>query len=215
VSENVHIGRKKYTLHRAALKKWLELEDIRLSIKKAADSENKQVSELIYTYLSVAFDIHDIKWDTLTWIRIAEIYSTIIMLNLPKLEFPILKAKVQDDRKVAWEYDGRTWYLWSHLLMSKYGWHLDCVASMDIDDALALIQEILIEEQIEKEWEWSLSEIAYPYDENSKSNKFSPLERPDWMSAPTKIEPIKKVKILRKHMPIGNIVSMVDDTKSA
>ena len=213
-NQNIKIGNKKYAIHRATLKKWLELEDIRLGIKKATDSKDKHVSELIYTFLSVAFGIPDINWDTLTWIRVAEIYTKIITLNLPKYNFPILNIDSSDGGKVAWDYEGRTWYLWSHMVMSKYGWHLDYVANLDIDDALALIQEILIEEQTAKEWEWSLSEIAYPYNENSKSNKFVPLERPKWMRVEQKIEPVKKVKILRKHMPIGNIVRAVDAKSS-
>jgi len=208
VSEKVHVGKQQYILHRAKLKRWLVLEDTRSSIKEAADSGDEQLAELIFSYLSVAFDVQDIGWSSLPWLQVAELYTTALTVNLPRLSFPILQVHVKDEREVAWDYDGRTWYLWSHMIMSSYSWTLNYVSKLDIDDALALIQEILIEEQTAKEWDWSLSEIAYPYNESTKKSEFKPLEKPEWMRVQGEIKPIKKIKILRKHMPIGNVVKL-------
>lgn len=203
----VNIGRDEYTLTRARLKSWLALEDLRLSIKKAAEDGDEQLVELIYSYLSAAFGVHDIIWSSLEWIRVAELYITAQTINLPTLSFPILTIRVQDDREVSWDYEGRTWYLWSHLIMAKYGWSIQYTADMDIDDALALIQEILIEEQTAKEWDWSLSDKAYKYNEHTKVSEFVPLEKPEWMRVQREIKPIEEVRMPIKFAPVGNVVS--------
>jgi len=62
-----------------------------------------------------------------------------------------------------------------------------------------------VDDQLDREFIYGLSEIAYHYDKNTKTRKFVPLPRPHWMRE--KIQPVKKFPILKAMMPMGNIIS--------
>jgi hypothetical protein len=122
----------------------------------------------------------------------------------PRAKLPILTTKhTKEDKKLSWDYDGRTWNFYSHLLASNYGWTLEYIGKLGIDEVIAKIQEILTEEQLNKEFQWSMSEIAYPYNKSTKKSEFKPLKRPYWMLA--EVTEIKKIKILKSLLPIGNV----------
>ena len=76
------------------------------------------------------------------------------------------------------------------------------------EDALRLIQEILVEEQLEREFWWSMSEASVTYDAQSKTTKPNPLPRPYFMKQ-AKIASVPKVKFLISDMPIGADFSSV------
>ena len=118
-------------------------------------------------------------------------------------------------KKPVWDYEGRTWYSWVHDLAHAYGWSMEYIAELDIDDASSLLQELIIDDQLEKEFYWMTSEIAYPYNESSKKSEFKPLDRPIWMR--DEIRSIKEgkdqtVRILKEHLPVGNIIKLYKDT---
>jgi len=203
----IKIDKKKYNLQRSNLRQWLHLEDIRSKIIEAAGNKNIElVVESMYSYISSAFRFN-LDLEDLPWIQVVEIYAEISLLNAPKLDFPILKVHSKKDQIPLWDYEGRTWYFWSHMLARNYGWNLDYIASLSIDDGIALIQEIMIDDQMKREWEWSLSEIAYSYNEKTKKSEFRELERPFWMFAQKEIKEPKKIKIRKDMLPIGNIIS--------
>jgi hypothetical protein len=77
---------------------------------------------------------------------------------------------------------------------------------LGIDDFYALLQELLTEEQLEKEWEHSLSEVAYQYDPASKTNSLVPLRRPSWMLRVVLSKASKEVP--SELMPKGLILSL-------
>lgn len=114
---------------------------------------------------------------------------------------------------VPWDYEGRTWYVWANLLAETYGWDLEYVANLEIEDAVSLVQEVFVNRQLEKEWEWDLSEKSVSYNEKTKTAKHIPLQRPSWMRVRAK--PPKKVKILKSMMPVGNIIDISGLTKNA
>jgi hypothetical protein len=179
-SIDVTIGNKKLSIDRAKLRQWLLLEDIREKIQLAAEVRDRQeVVTQIYSYLSAAFGI-DIDLDKCAWFEVIEVFTQVISLNVPRFDFPLLTSKL-DNQKVAWDYEGRTWYIWVHLL-ARYGWSMEYIANIDIDDALALAQEVAVEDQLEKEWAWGLSDKSTVYDKKGKNAKFKELPRPGWMT---------------------------------
>jgi hypothetical protein len=98
-----------------------------------------------------------------------------------------------------------------HIFSSTYGWDEDRIANLDIDTAIGLLQEILITEQLDHEWQFSITELAYPYNETTKKSSFRPLPRPDWMK---KIIP-KVTKIRKDFLPLGNIIGVEQKYASA
>lgn len=145
-------------------------------------------------------------WGKVSWYEFLEIYSTVIKENSPRLEFPILTESKKESKKLPWEYKGRNWYFWLNLFAKSYGWDSDTVSKLDIDTAIGLFQETEIDHQMNKEWEWSLSELAFPYNESTKKSEYKPLDRPYWM-LPIAEHP-KKVIVPKDMMPMGNVIDL-------
>lgn len=197
---------KRFLVSKAKLKRWFELEDIRRKIQLAT-GQGKNVSELICSYLSVA--ICDLNWLKLPWTDIIEDYALALNIHRPEKNHKIFLSKEQSKALT----DDGSWYSWANLFANKFGWSLEYIAELDIDDAISLIQEILYSDQLEKEWEWGLSEKSVSYDKASGKGKFVPLKRPDWM-VPTEIQkPAKSVKILKSMLPVGVVYGKPEDFK--
>lgn len=116
--------------------------------------------------------------------------------------------------KNRWDYEGRFLVQWINLLAKNYGWTVDYIRSLSIDLAVYFIQELYIDEQFDKEWSYSLSELAYKYDPNTKKSNFVPLSRPYWMQENVDAE-IKKIKIPKRLLPYGVTVVSGIETPNA
>ena len=203
---NKEITRKKF-------KQWFMLDELKGNILDCIHSGDNKFSEYIIEYVRMAFDLEDSTMlSELPWWEIAVAFERASLANLTKLKLPMLLKKGDEKKKdikevtYAWDYPERTWYFILHQFIYNYGWTIDTVENLDVDDALALLQEINISDQLNKEFYYSISEIAYPYDEARKLNVFKPMERPEWMKEFVKVLPPKKVKILKSMMPVGLII---------
>lgn len=199
---------------RATLYEWLRLEEIKERIFVAVEDRNKdEIAAQVYQYLSTATN-NKRDWSELSWLEIYHKFLEVEEVNTPTKPFPILRYSSDKDDK-GWTYEGRDWYYWLHVLSSNYSWDIDYIKELDIDDAIGLLQEILIDEQSDREFLWGMSELAYEYNENTKKSKLRPLDRPKWMQADRKKhKKIKKTKIRRDFMPLGNVVTWKEDAKS-
>jgi len=198
-----------YNVSRSTLRQWLELEEI---VKKIKEGKSKDKAKAIYSYLSIVLG-EDIDFSTVSWYETATAFGEIIALNTIKYDFPILKAKIKESF-VSWDYEGREFYIWAHMIAEKYGWEIEYISNLDIDDAVAFAQEIAISEQLNREWEWGLSENSIQWDKKGKG-KFKPLDRPDWMRIPYDREKeLRTTKILKSMLPVGIIVRGNDLLKS-
>ena len=197
---------------RLKLRKWAELEGIRKAIREyAKDGIYLPCVDLIYDTLRLCGVRGN--FSKKPWFKTVEVYADCYQKNLPRLKFPILSGEGSDET-VPWEYQGRDWYWWLNILAGKYGWEAGRVAEMDIDDAIGLYQEMEAQDQLEKEWEHGLSELAYEYSPATKKSKYKPLDRPKWMRMTKEMlkkKPVIKTKILASMMPIGNIVNLDEE----
>ena len=198
------LGNIKYPLVRSKLRAWLALEIFYSNIIEAAEVGNRDglVSSL-YSYVSTAFSISVEELQLLPWYEITRSFKEIYQINIPSINFPMLhkRIKKETNEEIGWEYSGRTWYIWLHLLAKEYGWSINYIEYLDIDDGIALLEEIMVNDQLNKEWEWSRSELAYSYNQNTKTSKFIPLERPEWMRPIPK--PAKSTRIRESDIPVG------------
>lgn len=198
----LQVGSKKLTVERPHLKKWMELEQI-----KAYETDKVKK---VYQYLSVFLDLPELEFDILAWDQTLELYVECLTLSIPTIKFPFLSHPDKTRTVNAWDYPQRLWYAFGHMIAKTYGWSLEYIADLDLDDGLALLQEILVEHQLDREWEWSLSEMAYPYDSRTKTNRFKALPRPSWMQGNADVT-IKKVKMLKSLLPVGNVIGLSPD----
>lgn len=210
----IQLGKNEYSVEVPKLRKWIELEDIRLKLEIAAD--DKTFLENYFGLLSAAIGISITELEELPWLEVSNAYVQVVTNQAPKLDFPMFKFKSKKEG-YDWTYEGRTWYIWSHLIAKEYGWTLEYIANLDINDAIGLMHELVAGEYEKREWEWGLSEIAYPYDPNTKKSIYKPLPRPEWMVI-SKIEKkaiIKKIRIRRDMLPHGNTVFWKSDEEDA
>jgi hypothetical protein len=115
-------------------------------------------------------------------------------------------------QKEVWDYDGRDFYAWSHILANAYGWTLDTIGEMDVDDALAMIQEAMVESYHKRDWEWRRTEIAYSYDKVTKSSRYVDLPKPDWMKQKKLDKVVKVTAMMPKSMiPVGLVHTGSED----
>lgn len=173
---------------------------------------DQDVGELILNYLSLASDMQEHE-KRLPWYSITEVFFSCMEINKISFQFPVLKQAPKQREEFAWDYAGRDWYYWLNTFASAYGWSVEQVEALDIDDAIGLLQEIELDDQFEKEWEHGLSEIAYPYDQSSKKQKFVPLKRPRWMNKMPDVAKLVR-KIPKKMIPVGLVIKANEDKTS-
>ncbi len=193
-------------MNRLTLRDWSKLDDIRQKMSSEAEMGRWQlIPNLIFeSVLLCGAEIEDPSWN-----EVSELYVEAIKVNQPRIKFPIFNSKEKGKNK-PWEYQGRTWYFWLNTLASRYGWSAEQIGELDLDDAIGLYEEIIVDEQMEREWGWNLSERAFVYNKTTKQSNYKSLERPDWMSMydPSEPQPVKKIRIPVKAMPVGVIISL-------
>jgi hypothetical protein len=179
-----------------SFRKWLNLETHK---KQLMATESSDFPDRVFDYLSVAFGSVDKNepWENSVFLLLKGFKDF-----QPDGKLPLLQDAPKEQQKpVSWDYDGRTWAYWSHLLAKSYGWTLEYIGKLDVNEALARVQEILTDEQLEHEFVYGLSEIAYPYNKSTKTQNFKPMPRPYWMKAVT--PPVKTMKFRRDMLPMG------------
>lgn len=215
-NNHARIGEHEVPVVRFKLRAWLKLEEIHTEILDAAKHGDRDKFVLsMYSYVSVASLIPIEELETCYWADITRAYVFINNYNTPNLNLPLIKPRPEKrekllDQKEGWEYLGRSWYLWGNLFAKVYGWTLEYIAELDVNDSFALMQEILVDEQLQREWEWSLSESAFSYDATTKKSKYVPLKRPGWMGPTVNLADIPNVKIRSSEMPVGLIYRWED-----
>ncbi len=193
---------------RLTLRGWAAMEDLQKRIKDSSQEGNwSEISDLVFQTIELCQKLDRDSF----WVDAVETYNKVLQLNQPTKNIPILTSK-EKSKPMPWEYQGRAWYFWLNLFAKAYGWDAEKVGALDIDDAVALYQEIVIDEQLEKEWNWGLSEISYEYNKTTKKSVFRPLPRPDWMKRVIgKPQPVRERKIHSSAVPAGIIINL-DET---
>ena len=189
----------KKRVKRATLKKWLLLEELRSKIAEDRETTGDHICE----YLSSAICYGE--WETLDWLDVAKEYLFAVSVHSPTQKYPIFQFRPRESKDRV-EYDHWSWYMWANLFAKNYGWNLDRIEKLDIDDAISLIHEILLGEQEDREWDWSLSDKSIEYNSSTKKAKFVPLTRPQWMQATPEILEPKKIKINKNMLPAGVVM---------
>jgi hypothetical protein len=204
---NIQVGDRTLTATKAHLKLWLQLSDTYEKFLQASkESSYLMMAEAIYEYLGVALG-GIFNWHEVAWFDTVSTFAELVKLNVPTLAVPLMSSKGEKEKeKKPWEYKERSWYAWAHIFISNYGWSIEYVAELEIEDAVALLQEIELDEQFKHEFTWQLSEIAYPYNNATRKSEFKPLPRPDWMLPHNK--EIKKVMIPRSMLPMGVVENL-------
>ncbi len=205
-SVNISLGGQEYTVHRARLGTYLLLQEALVDLRSAGKSgDNGSITRSLLAYLQVCIPSVDIGiFHQLSWLEIVTTIAEIEALNAVGVDFAVLRDFGERGSKpVPWEYSKRTRYLWVHLLASAYHWTREAIENLWPPEAIAFMQEIFAEDQYEREFLHSISEVAYQYDQATKKNKFVPLARPAWM---TLREKHPTTRLIKELIPMGVVV---------
>jgi hypothetical protein len=191
-------------------KKWIELEDQKTRIRKAHKESREEFPKLVIHFLSHALSVPEKQINQLYWAETMSLFNRVALSITFTDYLPLasLAPKVDDEvGRNPWEYEGRTWHFYSHMLAKAYGWSLEYIADLPIFEAMAKVEEILLDEQLQREFQWGMSEASVIYDSKSQTSKPNPLPRPYWMKTanPTDPLPIKKVRIPSHMLPVGAV----------
>lgn len=195
---------------RYKFKQWIELEDRKIRILKASGQDKDKFPQLVLEFLPDALPIPQWVWARMPWEDTLATFYRICHILPVRSYLPIIS--LTDDAKeepipIPWTYPGRVWHYYSHLLAHAYGWSLEYIAQLDVFEAMAKIEEILLDKQLDREFEWSMSEASVIYDAKNKTSRPNPLPRPYWMKQlnPDDPAPVKKVRMPKGFLPVGNV----------
>ena len=189
----------------------MELELQKNKIVQAVEESNDDFPNHLFTYLSTALHLSDKYFRLASWEKVVRSFYLIVGMTQCQIMLPIFSPTKNKPKEEPWNYLGRDWHLYIHMLAKNYGWTVEYVSNLKVEDALAKIQEILIDEQLEKEFLWTMSERSAYYDSTTKSTKLNPLPRPHWMNK--HIDPTKELKVHKiptGMMPTGQGISQND-----
>jgi hypothetical protein len=187
-------------------RRWVRLEEQKNKILRAVEESSDEFPNHLFDFLSTALCVPSQYIRRADWTKIVLAFYTALGKHSYKTTLALFEPTKENKKadSVSWDYEGRAWHLYSHMIASWYGWSLEYISNLRLDDALPIIQEILLEEQLTKEFQWTMSERSSYYDDKAKVSKANPLPRPDWMNK--HVDPVKELKISKiptNMIPVG------------
>ena len=197
--------------------RWVRLEEQKNKILRAVEESSDEFPNHLFDFLSTALHFPNRFYRKASWILVVKAFYATLSHNSYKTELALFEPTKENKKgdTGSWEYDGRALHLYSHMLAKEYGWKLEYIYNLKLDYVLPLIQEILLNDQLEKEFQWTMSERSSYYDDKSKTAKANPLPRPGWMQK--HIDPVKELKVSKipvGMMPSGNGYTSADILKA-
>lgn len=163
-------------------RRWITLEEQKNRILKAVEESNDSFPDELLGFLSTALYLPVRFFERASWIKIVQAFYFALPMTACQFKLPIFEPSKDKTKSEAWDYENREWHTYVHLLAGKYGWSIEYISNLRLKDALAGIQEILIDEQLRDEFLWTMSERSSYYDSHTKTAKANPLPRPHWMN---------------------------------
>lgn len=152
--------------------------------------------------------------DSLSMRELLDVITAIGGLNRMqgKLAWDLIPAPdgEEDGPKVT-DYTGRELARVVHNLAEHYSWSIEDIINLPRGVALGLLQECILSDRRRKEWEYSLSELAWTYDKDAKTSRYKPLPPLPW-ELPTQPKQREDVPewVKDKYYPKGVIMDLPD-----
>lgn len=200
----VSLGGRQLSAERARLGLFLELQHLSTELEKAIEKRDSGASAnamIGYIEKSVKGKLEG----HFSWMEIGVAFSLLQELNAIPEKIPMLRlAPSVSKRPVPWDYPGRNMVWWVHLIARAYSWSYSDILQLWPEEAAKFVQEILVDDQLDREFFHSLSEVAYAVNKGGKA-RYVPLRRPMWMLTSGTL---RKIKIPKEALPKGEVVDM-------
>jgi hypothetical protein len=203
-SVGVVIGRRAQLVERARLGLHLRLARQAEAVESClAARDVAGASTALRAYLGMA----GVDTGAGTGAELAIVYRRLCAANRLQFALPFMRdeAPPREGPPLSYDYPGRGQAWWVHKLASRYGWSRDQVLGLWPEEAACYLQEILVAEFDEADERRSLSELAYHYDEHTRTSSFRPVPRPAWMVG----ERLRRRgRMPRVMLPTGNVIDL-------
>lgn len=187
----------------------MELEQQKNKIVKAVEESSDDFPDHLFTFLSTALHLPIRLFYKASWEVVIKSFLIVVSLTQCQIQLPIFMSEKKKEKDEPWDYDKREWHLYIHMLAKEYGWTIEYISNLKVEDALSKIQEILIDEQLEREFLWTMSDRSSYWDDRTKTAKINPLPRPDWMNKHIELEKeVRKSLVPASMMPAGQGLSV-------
>lgn len=166
------------------------------------DLDSEAASKTLHTYVEVATgQTHD----ALGFREAGTAVAVLSEFNRLRFYPPFMEGEQPTQTPQPWEYEGRRVAVWVHMIGKTYGWSRAEILELEPEDAAVYIQEIMLGEQFEKEWEYGISGAGNRFDKRTGKGHFVPLTRPHWMVEHKLPSP---VKLPASMLPVGRIIDL-------
>lgn len=187
----------------------MELEQQKNKIVKAVEESSDDFPDHLFAFLSTALHLSARLFHKASWEVVIKSFLVVVSLTQCQIQLPIFMSEKKKEKDEPWDYDNREWHLYIHMLAKEYGWTIEYISNLKVEDALSKIQEILIGEQLEREFLWTMSDRSSYWDDRTKTAKTNPLPRPDWMNRHIELEnEVRKSLVPASMMPAGQGLSV-------
>lgn len=187
----------------------MELEQQKNKIVKAVEESSDDFPDHLFAFLSTALHLSVRLFHKASWEVVIKSFLMVVSLTQCQIQLPIFMSEKKKEKDEPWDYDNREWHLYIHMLAKEYGWTIEYISNLKVEDALSKIQEILIGEQLEREFLWTMSDRSSYWDDRTKTAKTNPLPRPDWMNRHIELEnEVRKSLVPASMMPAGQGLSV-------
>lgn len=163
------------------------------------------VRRAITSYLEVGTKLNSKVIESLSFVEAGEAFLQLQSFNQLRFFPPFLSGEDEprpDREAPPWDYKGRDLHVWIHTIASTYAWSREEILGLVPEEAVIYIQEIMLDDQFRREWEYSLSGQGMVYNKTTRTSRFRPLPRPRWM---VKREPTI-IRMPRSLLPVGNVI---------
>lgn len=213
----IELGNKSYTVEQKRLREWLSLSEILVSLGEAAEHKDRErTASTLCSYVSVALHLDNKDIEDLPWNEVASAFKEVYKANdIDLSHIAFTRVEERPDKKELWDYSGRLWWSWAHDFAKNFGWEIEYISNLKVLEAFALLQEMLLNQHFEKEWQWTLSEYSLKYNSTTKKSEPNPMPKPSWMktASPKDMKAPETIKMRKEAIPVGNVIRYTD-TKS-
>lgn len=207
-STEITIAGESRRVERARLGRFFRLSEAYRKYREALDGQNSRAIDYLFGYLALSSGISKEQWGSCSPLELADGFLCLVQLNNVQLDLPLFSGVPEREEKV-YDYRGRFIATWVTRLARMYGWTAQYILeSLFPEEAVCYLQEVEIQDFNEREFAYSLSELAYRYDKGTKTSRYVPLKKPGWMVAKKREAEVEEPKIPAAFIPQGIVIDL-------
>jgi len=205
-SISLDLGGQTYTVQRVRLGTYLDLQDQLTALAKAVEKrDTTAVGDATFEYLNITIpELSRDQFDECPWFEVTWSFAKIVLLNKIPGKLAMLRHKITGIKSVPWDHEARDRLTWLHIIAGAYHWAKTEILNLWPEEAVGLIQEILADQQLDREFMHALSEVAYVFNPHTKKSRYAPLHRPSWMLLRDREQVVTRIP--KSMLPVGNII---------